>query len=56
MKDIKGKEIKVGQRIRIRYMYYIGHGNIEEIEEEYILENIEDLTMEGILSVEVIES
>lgn len=55
MKDINGKEIKVGQLARVLSRYYAGHGNVEEEEETYVLTDLEHLTDGSVLSVEIIE-
>lgn len=55
MRDIKGREIKVGQLARVRTMYYAGHGNVEEEEETYVLTDLEHLKDGSVLSVEIVE-
>ena len=55
VKDINGKEIKVGQLAIVLSRYYAGYGNVEEQEETYVLKDLEHLTDGSVLSVEIIE-
>ncbi|HEC2242332.1 TPA: hypothetical protein R1960_002568 [Staphylococcus delphini] len=55
MKDIGGRELKIGQLVSVISRYYAGHGNAEEQEEIYVLTDLEHLTDGSVLSVEIIE-
>ncbi|EKI4464062.1 hypothetical protein PCV68_001041 [Staphylococcus pseudintermedius] len=55
MKDIGGRELKIGQLVSVISRYYAGHSNIEEQEEIDVLTDLEHLTDGSVLSVEIIE-
>lgn len=54
MKDINGKEIKVGQLVRVTSMYYAGYEDVGEQEETYILDSLEHLKDDNVISVEIL--
>lgn len=55
MKDIHGKDLMVGQRIKVTSITFNGYEDVHETEEERIITDMYDLKDSSITSIEIID-